>query len=163
MSHPRRRIIPIVSRHLDQAIFLGAWPIGFAALAWTVFLRRRPWGVALAGAAVEAGLVVGYPWPFRGEVLGRAYAVIQGAALVAAAAVVVMWVRQKAPPRPEHAAVIAVGLLDVAYFAGPYAVGAPWAAWASADTTALMTWGGLLALHWLVLRHVVLAVRTDLH
>jgi hypothetical protein len=156
--------------HLDASLLFNSWSIGLATCAWIVFTRRRSWLPLLAGCAVVAALVVGYPYPFRGEVLGRAYAVIHGAALVATAAAVFAWARRRAFPRPEHAAVLLVALLDVAYFGGPYALPDPWATWVEADKVFLAIWGGLLAMHawsvfddFLMLPEQAPPPRADLH
>jgi hypothetical protein len=132
--------------HVDQALF-NAWPVGVAILSWVVYLGRRPWAPLLAGVLIEGALTLGYPYPFRGATLGRAYALTHGAALVASIFAVLGWARHRAPLRPERGAALLVILLDLAYFAGPYALPEPWTAWADGETVALVMWGGLLALH----------------
>jgi drug/metabolite transporter (DMT)-like permease len=133
--------------HVDATLLLNAWPIGLATLAWVVFLRRRPWPPLLVGAIVLISLVLGYPWPFRGEALARSQAAIEGAALAATAVAVISWTRRRAAPRPEHAATLLVALLDLAYFSGPLVLPAPWVEWAKGDTIALTLWSVLLAMH----------------
>lgn len=132
--------------HFDQALFIS-WPVAVASMAWAIFLRRKPWPPLLAGALVEVALVLGYPSTFRGAVLGRAYAVIHGAALVASIAAVVAWVRRRPQLRLEAGATLFVVLIDLAYFAGPYALPDPWVEWASADMIGFFMWGGLLLIH----------------
>jgi hypothetical protein len=44
--------------HVDQVLFLS-WSVGLAAAGWVVFLRRRPGVPLLAGALVQATLVLG--------------------------------------------------------------------------------------------------------
>jgi hypothetical protein len=132
--------------HVDSALF-NAWPVGVAMMAWAIFLRRRPWPPLLVGTLVVAALVLGYPSTFRGALLGRAYAGIHGAALASTAVAVLAWSRRQALPRPEHAAALFVGFLDLAYFAGPYAAPDPWEQWSAAERLPVMIWGGLLLIH----------------
>lgn len=51
---------PRVAFHLDSALFL-AWFAALGALSLWIFLRRRPWPVAVVYALAVAALVLGYP------------------------------------------------------------------------------------------------------
>jgi hypothetical protein len=132
--------------HFDQGLFTS-WPVAVAWMSWTVFLRRRPWPPLLAGALLDAALVLGYPDTFRSAVLGRAYAGIHGAMLFASLVAVVAWVRHRPPMRLEAGAALFILLIDLAYFAGPYALPDPWVEWAAADVISFFMWGGLLLIH----------------
>jgi hypothetical protein len=133
--------------HLDQALFVFSWDVALVACCWAIFLRRRPAVPFVAGAAATAALIVGYPEPLRGAVLGRFYAGLHLAALLACGGVVAWWTTRRAPLKPEHAFAVLVVLLDSAYFAGPYMLPEPWLEWMTADLIAVSEWCALILLH----------------
>jgi hypothetical protein len=135
--------------HLDQALWLTE-PVGLAAVCWIVFLARRPTAPLLAGVALWCALAIGYPWPFRGAVLGYAYAAIQALSILACFATMAVWTRRRAEaPRPEHACASLATLLTCALFAGPYAppLPAPFADWSGAELIYLCIWAALAVVH----------------
>lgn len=138
--------------HLDQALYLIE-PVGLAMVGWRVFGLRRLWIPLVAGAVVLACLVLGYPAPFRGATLGRAYAFVHAASCAAVVLGFVAWSRRRLPMRPEIAATLFAGAISVVLFQGPYswALPAPWDDWSMADAIYLMLWGGLAAIHAVVL------------
>lgn len=134
--------------HLEQ-LGLLADPVGLVVLAWTALLYRRPWVPLGVGLVVFAALVIGYPVPFRGTVLGQAYAFIQGAAIVAVVGCFAAWFRRRAHPRPEHAAVLFVAAINACMFLdGPFGswLPEPWAHWHVAQYLGLLMWAGLAAM-----------------
>jgi hypothetical protein len=137
--------------HADQALFLLE-PVGLAAIAWIVFLARRPWAPLAAGVVLWLVLVLGYP-TLRLEPLARAYAIIQGGAILVSLGTLVLWMRRKAPPRTEHAAVSLATVIAIALYDGPYApsVALPFWSWESAQTIFLVLWAGQALLHTLAL------------
>jgi hypothetical protein len=130
--------------HVDQALFLLE-PFGLAAVCWIVFLSRRARAPLLAGVAAWAALALGYPWPFRGVVLGYIYAGIQALSILASGASMVIWTRRKAHPRPEHTCGLLATLLTCALFSGPYAprAPAPFDDWSFAELVYLSLWSAL--------------------
>jgi hypothetical protein len=128
-----------------RAIF--AWPAALAACCWAIFLGRRPYAPLLAGAGAVALMIIGYPTPLRGALLGRFYAALHAASLLASGGAVVSWMRGRTAPRAEHACALLYVLLDAAYFAGPYLLPEPWIAWATADLIAVSEWCALVLLH----------------
>lgn len=126
--------------HLDELLYLA----GPAALAWMALqlLRGGDGGHVVGAAALAwAGLVVGYPSPFRGAPLGIAYLVAHGIAVVITVAAVASWYsRHKGRWLPVSGYLILLYLAgDVVAVLGPYA-GDPWGSWSS-------TWLALLGLH----------------
>jgi hypothetical protein len=111
-----------VAFHLDEALFL-VWPLGLAALGFTVFLRHT----ASEGAAVEAEqnaaahtvravgavylvtvvtLAAGYP-TIRGPLLANVFLVAELAAVAAAvAAGAVWWTRPRRPTLTEGSVIV---------------------------------------------------------
>jgi hypothetical protein len=106
-------------------------------------------GAAFAVRGVVAVLAVGYPAPFRGAVLGQAYAAIDAPAILVTAAAFVRWDRLRMAPRPEHACALLIALLEIALFGGPYSpkLPDPFSSWYAAQLVYLVTWGVLLAVH----------------
>lgn len=124
-----------LGHHLDQALFI-AWPVGIAAVCWHVYLRRVPRPHALAYVVVLAMLVIGYPWPLRGDVMRWVYAAIHATAFIASLACAVAWAAQIARMRPgregtkppevdhqtvevEHKSALLIVAAEAALFAGP--------------------------------------------
>lgn len=141
---------PRAAHHLDQLLFL-TWPTALSALSVVVFLPhlRRP-GLPLVAAvyaAVIAALVLTYP--ANRPMLGYAYAAASLAGAVAVLAGAVAWGRRRAHPRPEHAVTLALGALELALFADPFAppVPAPFERWNVAQLIYLCTWVGVCVLH----------------
>lgn len=130
--------------HLDQALWLTE-PVGLAAVCWSAFLLSRPWMPLLAGVAAWTALAIGYPWPFRGALLGTAYALIQALAVLASGIAMAVWTRRKAHPRPEHACALFAAGLTCALFSGPYAPNAPepFGDWTYAELVYLSIWAAL--------------------
>jgi hypothetical protein len=142
---------PRVAHHLDQVLFL-TWPAGLAALSALVFFlpHLRRWAlrsVAAVYVAMIAALVLTYP--ANRPALGFAYA---AASLAGAAAVIVgavAWGRRRTRPQPEHAITLALGTLELALFADPFAppAPAPFERWSVAQLVYLCTWAAVCALH----------------
>ena len=112
--------------HLDQVLVL-TWPAGLAALSALVFLphlrRRALRRVAAIYVATVAALVLTYP--ANRPALGFPYAAASLAGAVAVSIGAIVWGRRRAHPRPEHAITLALGMLDRALFADPFALPAP--------------------------------------
>ena len=141
---------PRVAHHLDQVLFL-TWPAGLAALSALVFLphlRRRALRlVAAVYVATVAALVLSYP--ANRPALGFAYAAASLAGAVAVIAGAVVWGRRRAYPGPEHTITLALGMLELALFADPFAppAPAPFERWSVAQLVYLCTWAGVCVLH----------------
>jgi hypothetical protein len=141
---------PRAWHHLGQALLM-TWPAGLAVLSLIVFLphlRRR--GLAGIGAvylATVAALVVTYP--ANRPALGYAYAAAYLGGVVAVVVGAVAWGRRRAHPRPEHLITLALGVLDLALFAGPFAplAPAPFERWNVAQLLYLCTWAAIALLH----------------
>lgn len=133
--------------HFDQALFLS-WAIGVAAVSTAVYLRRKPWPVFVAAAAVLAVLVAGYP-TIRGATLGAAYALIDGAVVAWSIFCAAVWTKRSERPRPWHASALLLFVMECANFFGPYAppMPSPFDGWGAAQVTYLMIWTALLFLH----------------
>jgi hypothetical protein len=78
-----------VAAHIDVALFL-AWPASLTAFAVWIFLRRRPFGVAVAWALAVSAISVAYPVT-RGAVLGNCYLGAHLAALILALGCFLSW------------------------------------------------------------------------
>jgi hypothetical protein len=130
--------------HVDQALFLLE-PFGLAAVCWSIFLRRRPWVPALAGVATWTALTIGYPWPFRGAVLGYVYAGVQALSILASIATMIAWTRRRAYQGSEHTCALFATLLMCALFSGPYAppAPAPFDNWSFAELVYLSLWAAI--------------------
>jgi hypothetical protein len=92
----------IAVRDLDTALWL-TWPAGLAASAVVVFLRRKPWGVAIVWATLSIALAAVYPWS-RGEHLRQTYLAAELAAQAIALGGAIVWTARRDPPHVEHAA-----------------------------------------------------------
>lgn len=103
---------------LDNALFL-AGQAGLAALAMWVFLRRRPWAVAVAWALAVAALDVAYPIT-RGEVLQRCYLAAELATLAFFAGCYVLWWGRREKPSFSNVCTLLLGCGEVAILLGPY-------------------------------------------
>jgi hypothetical protein len=134
--------------HVGEAIFT-LWPVGIACLCTVVFLRRRPWWPMAVGALALATLVAGYPHPFRGDTLGKAYAVIDACAVAWSLTGVAIWTLQRRRPRPEHACASLLALIDISLFAGPFMPPAPhpFDSWVTAQAIYAMVWAMLALVH----------------
>jgi hypothetical protein len=101
-----------IAADADNALVL-AYPAAIVAVALWVFLRRRPWLVAVGWAVSVAALAVAYP-ATRGAVLSRCYL---GAELVAIAVTVgaaVTWFWRREPPTLTHAVTLLIGASEAA-------------------------------------------------
>jgi hypothetical protein len=106
-------------RDLDTALWL-TWPASLAAAATVVFLRRKPWGVALVWAALSIALAAAYPWS-RGEHLRQAYLAAELAAQVVVLGGAIVWTARREPPHIEHAALALLLATEVGtLIAGPW-------------------------------------------
>ncbi|WP_438017873.1 hypothetical protein WMF18_01735 [Sorangium sp. So ce315] len=134
--------------HVDQALFFTD-SAGLAAIALVVFTGRRPWVPLAVGGVTWAALTIGYPWPFRGQLLGSVYALAYAAAVVTSIVAMVVWTRRRERPRIEHAAVSLSTLIVLTLFAGPFAppCPAPFETWSVAELTFAMLWAAMALLH----------------
>jgi hypothetical protein len=107
-----------VACDIDPALFL-AGQAGLAALAMWVFLRRRPWPVAVAWAVAVAALVVTYPTT-RGAVLQRCYLAAELATVAVVAGCYVMWWWRREKPSFSNVCTLLLGSGQVAILIGPY-------------------------------------------
>lgn len=126
--------------HLDEALYL----VGPGALAWMAVQLFRGTGgahVVGAGLALFVLLVLGYPVPLRGDVLGQAYLGTHIAAAVVTIAAVVGWYR-KVPGRWMTASgtvLLLYVVADAVLVIGPFG-GNPFEDWSE-------SWLALFALH----------------
>ena len=132
--------------HMEPALFL-LWPAGIAALSITVFLRRRPWAVAIIWALGSIALAAGYP-ALRGAALARWYTAAELVSLVVGVGCFVSWL----PHRKERLAglhtivvtlLIAVGLAGLVV--GPWRFGI-FDRWALAQVTYAITYTVIIVL-----------------
>jgi hypothetical protein len=109
-----------VAGHVASALFL-LWPAGLAALSIVVFLRRRPWAVAVIWAAVSVALAIDYP-DARGETLRHYFLACELAALTVAigAAVQCLLIRRE-PVSLVHVVTALLIAVDI-----PNLVTGPW-------------------------------------
>jgi hypothetical protein len=93
---------------VEQTLFLG-WFAGVAAVAMVVFLKRRPWPVAIGYVASVLGIAVfGYP-ALRGDLLRQAYFGFDLLCLMAAVGCLLHWIAfYKETPRPCHLIVMLI-------------------------------------------------------
>lgn len=108
----------LVVCHIDRSLVL-ALHAGLAALAMWVFLRRRPWAVAVAWALAVAALAVTYPIT-RGEVLQRCYLAAELATLGVVSGCYVMWWWRREKPNFSNVCALLLGSGEVAILIGPY-------------------------------------------
>lgn len=134
--------------HVDQALFFTD-SAGLAALALLVFAGRRPWAPLAVAGATWVALTVGYPWPFRGALLGTVYAGAYAAAVATSLLSMGVWTRSRERPRIEHAAVSLATLIVATLFWGPFAppCPAPFESWSSAELTFALLWSAMALLH----------------
>jgi hypothetical protein len=139
--------IPRIAFHIGQAISF-AWPAGVAMLGWRVFLSRRPWPPVVAYAMVLAFVVIGYP-AIRRTPLAYVHTIAYLASILAVLGCAAIWMRRKAPPRPEHAATLLLPLLELSLLAGPYypVLPDPFKSWSIAQVTYAVLWSVLALLH----------------
>ena len=125
---PRPRIgLARVAFQVSDALFL-AWPAAVAALSIVVFTRRRAWPVAIVWAVLTGSLAGMYP-ALHGEALARwTYGGVTLIACIAGAFAVLVWLRQRLAPGPQHVAALLILLSTGATLVGPYLgdVGARW-------------------------------------
>jgi len=106
-----RHDVALLLRHLDQGAYLGLL-LAPAAMAMALFLRRRPWPVAVAGAAAWAVVVFGYP-ALRGADLLRVYTAIELAGGLAAVGMFLTWTRSPRLDEERHSAPVMTGIVLV--------------------------------------------------
>jgi hypothetical protein len=104
--------------HVDQALFL-AYPAAVAALAIGIFLRRRPWAVAIVWAATIGVLAAMYP-ATRGALLRRCYLAAELASLTLAVGSFITWVWKRETPTLTHGCVMLIAGIELAMLIGPY-------------------------------------------
>lgn len=81
----------LLLRHLDQGAYLGLI-LAVPAMSMALFLRRRPWVIAVVHVAIWTAVVIGYP-VLRGVALLRLYTAIELAGGIASAGMFIMWTR----------------------------------------------------------------------
>ena len=129
---------------LDAALFL-AWHAGLAALALWVFLRRRPWPVAVVWALAVAALAVMYPTT-RGAVLQRCYLAAELGTLSFVAGCYVMWWWRREKPTFTNFCTVLLSSGEVALLIGPYSRNI-FTSWDIAQAMYATVYVVLLALH----------------
>lgn len=137
--------------NVEQALFL-AWPAGLAAVALWVYLKQRPWIVALGYVEwVLAIAGLGYP-AIRGDLLSKAYLAFELACLLVAVGAIVHWIAfRKDPPRVSHWIVaLMVGTEVVGLIAGAWRFGI-FTAWTLAQVSYCMLYAVLIAINGAVL------------
>ena len=141
---------PRVAHHLDQVLFL-MWPAGLAVLSVLVFLPHLRRGALRAVAAVYVATVAALilTYPANRPALGFAYAAASFAGASAVIGGALVWGRRGIRLRPEHAVTLALGMLELALFADPFAppAPAPFERWSVAQLVYLCTWAVVCALH----------------
>jgi hypothetical protein len=136
----------LLLRHASQAAYLGLI-LAIPALAMALFLRRRPWPVAGAWAAVALVVVATYP-ELRGPELLRAYSALELVGGLGAVGCFVAWRRRRERLTVEHACGIVLISASLATVALPPLLGAG----------VLERWPVIVALHALAFG-VVLALQ----
>src|SRR5262249_22622147 len=106
--------------HVDEGLYL-AWHAGIVALALWVFLKRRPWIVAVVWGVAVAALSATYPVT-RGQVLLRAYLAAELVTLAAIVGCFVMWWWRKNAPTLQTWCALIIGAFEV-IIVGPYRLG----------------------------------------
>jgi hypothetical protein len=104
--------------HVEQALFL-AWPAGLVAAALTIFLRRRPWLVAVAWSLAVAVLALSYPGT-RGDVLRRAYLALELATIAVSSGAVIQWGWSRQWPTLAQDILMALIGAEIAVVWGPW-------------------------------------------
>lgn len=107
-----------VAFHVEQALFL-AWPAGLTAAALTIFLRRRPWLVAVVWSLAVAALAVSYPGT-RGDVLRRAYLALELATIAVSSGAVIQWGWSRQWPTLAQDILMALIGAEIAVVWGPW-------------------------------------------
>jgi hypothetical protein len=102
----------------DSALFL-AWFAGLAALSLWLFLRRRPWPVAVVYGLAVLALVIGYP-ALRHGALQRFYLAAELAALCVGLGSLARWIGREAPRLPHVAAACVLATDLATLVAGPW-------------------------------------------
>jgi hypothetical protein len=141
----------LVARHADQALFL-AWPAGLAALTMWVYLKRRPWPIALGYAAAVLGIVIlGYP-AIRGPDLHKPYLAVELACVAVATGAFLHWIAfRKDPPTATHwMTILMVGTEVAGIIAGPWRLGL-FSSWNVAQFGYLLLYATLVAVQGVVL------------
>jgi hypothetical protein len=138
-----------VGHHVDQALYI-AWPIGIAAACWRVYVGKTPYAHALAYVLVLAGLVVGYPWPLRGDVMRWGYTGIHAVALIASLVALIVWVKMRAAVQIEHRSALLILAAETALFTGPlFPISPdPFRRWALAQWSYAFLYLILTLVHW---------------
>jgi hypothetical protein len=101
-----------VAADADNALVL-AYPAAIVAVALWVFLRRRPWPVAIGWAVAVAALAVAYPVT-RGAVLSRCYLGAELLAIAVTLGAAAMWLWRREPPTLTHAVALLLGASEAA-------------------------------------------------
>ena len=101
-----------VAADVDNALVL-AYPAAIVAVALWVFLRRRPWPVAVFWAVAVAALAVAYPVT-RGAVLSRCYLGAELVAIAVTLGAAAMWLGRHEPPTLTHAVTLLIGASEAA-------------------------------------------------
>lgn len=101
-----------VAADVDNALVL-AYPAAIVAVASWVFLRRRPWPVAVGWAVAVAVLAIAYPVT-RGAVLSRCYLGAELIAITVTLGAAAMWLWRREPPTLTHAVTLLIGASEAA-------------------------------------------------
>ena len=122
---------PRVAFHLDSALFLS-WFAALAALSLWVFLRRRPWPVAIVHGLAVTALVLSYP-TIRYDTLLQFYLAAQLATLTVGLGALGPWLGRASPRLPQvvTSCILMVDLAGIV--AGPWRFGLFGAAWSFAQ------------------------------
>lgn len=131
-----------VAFHVQQGAVL-AYPVGLAALALVVLLRRAPWSAFAVYGASLAGLVASYPG-LRGRELALAYQRIDLVVTIVVIGAVVMWWWRREVPRITVVSTLVLGLMQAGKL---LALRDPFRHWDFAGVLYLVAYGALLVLH----------------
>jgi hypothetical protein len=119
---PARGWVRVVA-HADQAMFL-AYPAALGALTLWIYIKRRPWPLAIGYTMSAMALMISYP-AIRGDAIRQAYLAFQLACLTVAVGAFLHWIAfRKDPPTASHLVVGLMMIVEIANVAaGPWRLG----------------------------------------
>jgi hypothetical protein len=128
---------------VEMGAFL-IWPAGIAAMVIAVYLRRRPWLIAVAWAL--AAFAMGYAYPLtRGDVLRRCYLAAELAGLAVAVGTIATWFPRRAVPTLPIGVALCIVVVELGSLIGPY-LGNPFATWERAQALYLVLYLAIVVL-----------------
>lgn len=129
--------------HVDEALFL-AWPAAVAACAVAVYLRRRPWPVALVYVVATIAVCAAYPM-LRGPALARAYFGAELAGVAVALGSFIMWAWRRESPNLTRGALFLIVAIELVTLL-PFNKG-PFQYWPIAQASYMTLYVVLIVLH----------------